>query len=279
MSISVLTRIIVELICKKILISLSILNHQNYLRREIMRKSILSKLLIICSLAVLIFHSCKDDSPAPAIPAVPDQSFVEEFDTASAALARGWQIINTSDPLGGGIWEDGGRAQPYFKAYSNKGRLAGFIGVDVTSTSADVGTISNWLISPSVIMQNGDKIIFYTRAYQFFDGVSDTSDFGNCLEVRINPLNDVVNVGIGFSNFIQGLLVINPNLVYSSVVRPNADSYPTQWTRFEATVVGVDRSVRGRFAFRYFVKDGGRGSSGNGSAIGIDSVAYKSIGH
>ena len=90
---------------------------------------------------------------------------------ASAALARGWQFINTSDPEGGGVWQDGGSIPPFFNAYSNKGSYAGFIGTDYTSTSAAAATISNWLISPPVIMQNGDKIIFYTRAYQLFDGV------------------------------------------------------------------------------------------------------------
>ncbi|MEP6927351.1 MAG: choice-of-anchor J domain-containing protein [Ginsengibacter sp.] len=244
-----------------------------------MRKIILPKLLIISSLALLVFHSCKDDSYLTKIPPVSDQSFVEEFDTATAALSRGWQFINTSDPKGLGIWQDGGSIPPFFNAYSNNGSNAGFIGVDYTSTSAAAATISNWLVSPSVIMQNGDKIIFYTRAYQLFDGVSDTTDFGNSLQVRINPVNDNVNVGqgLGFGSFTQGLLVINPGLTFSSVITPNPDAYPSQWTRFEASVFGLNNSVRGRFAFRYFVTDGG--SNGNGTGIGIDSVAYKSIGH
>ena len=251
-----------------------ILQKQNF-----MRKLILPKLLIISSLAVLVFHSCKDDSYLAKIPPVADQSFVEEFDTASAALERGWQFVNASDPLGGGVWQDGGSIPPFFNAYSNKGSKAGFIGADYTSTSAAAATISNWLISPPVIMQNGDKIIFYTRAYQLFDGVSDTTDFGNSLQVRINPLNDNVNTGQGFGvgDFTQGILVINPGLVFSSVITPNPDAYPSQWTRFEATIFGLNSPVKGRFAFRYLVTGGG--SNGNGTGIGIDSVAYKSVGH
>lgn len=244
-----------------------------------MRKSFLPKLLIICSLAVLVFHSCKDDSYLAKIPPVPDQSFVEEFDSASAALARGWQFINMSDPKGSGIWQDGGAIPPFFKAYSNKGSNAGFIGTDYTSTSAAAATISNWLISPPVIMQNGDKIIFYTRAQQLFDGVSDTTDFGNSLQVRINPSNDDAYVGVGFDvgHFTLGLFGINPNLVWSSVVTPNPFAYPSQWTRFEVTIFGLNNPVRRRFAFRYFVTDGG--SNGNGTGVGIDSVAFKSVGH
>jgi hypothetical protein len=226
----------------------------------------------------LVFHSCKDDSYLAKLPAV-DQSFVEEFDTASAALARGWQFINASDPRGGGIWQDGGSIPPFFNAYSNKGSNAGFIGTDYTSTSTSAAgaIINNWLVSPPVMMQNGDKIIFYTRAYQIFDGTGDTTDYGNSLQVRINPLNDNVDVGHGFGNgdFTQGLLAINPGLVWSSVITPNPNAYPSQWTRFEATIFGLNNPVTGRFAFRYFVSDGG--SNGNGTGIGIDSVAYKSV--
>lgn len=244
-----------------------------------MGKINLLKPLILYSLAFSFFQSCKDDSYLTKIPPVPDQSFNEEFDTASAALSRGWQFINTSEPPGSGIWQNGGSIPPFFNAYSNNGSNAGFIGVDYLSTSAAQGTISNWLVSPSVIMQNGDKIIFYTRAYQLFDGVSDTTDFGNSLQVRINTISESVNVGAGLDpgNFLQGLLIINPQLAYSSVLAPNPMAYPSQWTRFEATIIGLSGPVKGRFAFRYFVTDGG--SNGNGTGIGIDAVSYKSAGY
>ena len=244
-----------------------------------MRKSILPKLLIISCLAVLVFYSCKDDSYLAKIPPVADQSFVEEFDTASAALSRDWHFINASDPKGSSVWQNGGSIPPFFGAYSNNGSNAGFIGVDYLSTSAEQGVISNWLVSPPVIMQNGDKIIFYTRALQFPDGSGDTTDYGNSLQVRINTLNDNLDVGQGFSDgsFTQGLLVINSGLAYSSVLNPNPNAYPSQWTRFEATIFGLNGPVKGRFAFRYLVIDGG--SNGNGSGVGIDSVAYKSVGH
>ena len=132
----------------------------------------------------------------------------------------------------------------------------------------------------SIIIQNGDKIIFYTRAYQLFNPViNDTTDFGNSLQLRINPFNDSVDVGkgLGIGSFIQMLLYINPKLIYSSVAHSDIFAYPSQWTRFEVTVTGLGAALKSRFAFRYFVTDGG--SNGNGTGIGIDSVAYKSIGH
>jgi len=244
-----------------------------------MGNTIIPKPHFIILLAVVLFSSCKDDSYLTKIPPVPDQSFVEEFDTATAALARGWQFVNTSIPKGGSVWQNGGSIPPFFNAYSNNGNNAGFIGADYLSTSAQQGTISNWLISPSITMQDGDKIIFYTRAYQLFDGLSDTTDFGNSLQVRINPFNDSVDVGqgLGIGSFTQMLLDINPDLVYSSVLHPDVFAYPSQWTRFKVTVTGLNAAIKSRFAFRYFVTNGG--SNGNATGIGIDSVAYKSIGH
>jgi hypothetical protein len=243
-----------------------------------MRKPIVPKLLFI-SVASLIIYSCKDNNNLAKNPAIPDQSFVEEFDTATAAVARGWQFVNNSDPKGSGVWQDGGSIPPHFNAYSNKGRKAGFIGADYLSTSAEKGTISNWLISPSLTMQNGDRIIFYTRAWQAFDGVSDTTDFGNSRQLRMNPLNDSADVGTASGNgsFSKILLYINPDLVYSSVLHPAVFAYPSQWTRFIVTVTGLNAPLKSRFGFRYYVTDGG--SNGNASGIGIDSVAYKSTGH
>src|SRR5664279_4624392 len=227
-----------------------------------MRPSIETKFLTVIATALLLF-SCKDDGYLAKIPPVPDQSFVEEFDTASAALARGWKFINTSDPKGGGVWQNGGSIPPFFKAYSNKGNNAGFIGADYLSTSAQQGTISNWLISPSIIMQNGDRIIFYTRAYQLFDGVGDTTDFGNSLQVRINPFSDSLNVGqgLGYGSFSQSLLNINPGMVWSSVITLNEKDYLSQWIPFEVTVTGLNAPLKSRFGLRYFVTNGG--SNGN----------------
>lgn len=220
----------------------------------------------------------KDHTPATP-PPVPNQSFVEEFDTSTAAIARGWQFINASDPKGTGKWQNGGGNPPLFNAYSNKGSNAGFIGTDYQSTSAQQGTISNWLISPPITMQNGDRIIFYTRAWQLFDGVSDTTDFGNSLQLRMNPTNDSIDTGreLSIGSFPKLLLEINHDLIYSSVLHPAVFAYPSQWTRFDVTVTGLAAPLKSRFAFRYYVTDGG--SNGNASGIGIDSVAYKSAGY
>ncbi|MDQ6888999.1 MAG: choice-of-anchor J domain-containing protein [Bacteroidota bacterium] len=243
-----------------------------------MRKLIVPKLLWVC-FAVFLISSCKDDSYLTKNPPVPNQSFHEEFDSASAALTRGWKFINASDPIGGGVWQNGGSIPPFFNAFSNNGSNIGFIGTDVSSTSAAQGVVSNWLVSPPVIMQNGDKIIFYTRALQYPDGSGDTTDYGNSLQLRLNTTNDDANVGNGFDPglFTTGLLTINANLTYSSALHKDPTAYPSQWTRFEAIVSGLNKPVKGRFGFRYFVTDGG--FNGNGSGVGIDAVSYLGIGN
>jgi len=211
-----------------------------------------------------------------------DYSFTEEFDTASAAVARGWKFANVSDPIGPSIWQDGGGIPPFFQSYSNNGTYAGFIGVDYQSTSAGAGLISNWLISPKTVLKNGDKIVFYTRALTYDPGyvVGDETDFANRLRVRFNK-----NGSTDPASFTEGMLDINPGYkewhktagTYNAVVYSSADiaqAYPALWTRFEATISGLNQPVEGRFAFNYYVEDAG--NAGRGSGIGIDRVSFVS---
>jgi hypothetical protein len=250
-----------------------------------MRKTYL-KLLLICAGFVATLQSCKNDEYLTTPPATPDQSFTEEFDTVSSALNRGWKLMNASEPKGSGIWQQAGSIIPWFSPYSSNGTYAGFIGADYTSTSADAGIISNWLISPVVTMQNGDKIIFYTRSLQYpdFNPVTgllngDSTDYGNSLQVSINTNNEGTDAGSGKDpgSFNNVLLAINPSYIYShtqpSLYSPLA--FPSKWTRFEASIYGLNFPVKGRFAFRYFVEGGG--SNGLGTGVAIDKVQYESV--
>jgi hypothetical protein len=247
-----------------------------------MRKSTFSFLTVFVLASLIILQSCKDDSYLLTKPAVTDQSFSEEFDTATAALTRGWVFKDTSDPIGSGIWQQAGGLPPWFQAYSSSGTYVGFIGADYTSTSAAAGIISNWLISPSTVLQNGDKIIFYTRGLLYDAGTGgDSTDYANRLQVRINRHNDGLNVGSGedFGDYTDAILDINVNYEFyhtdPALYSPTA--YPAKWTRFEATVSGLTDPVRGRFAFRYFVEGGG--NNGLGSGIAIDKVSFVSKSH
>ena len=273
-----------------------------------MRNVTLLTLLVCSGLTVLLFGSCKDDSNLKNSAAIPDQSFVQEFDTVAAAQAQGWKLVNRSVPIGRQGWVQGNSiyAQIWqystggYPAYSSKATREGFISSDISSADAQTpaGAVqSNFLISPSIIMQNGDKIIFYTRED---DSISRWADR---LQVVYNKLgDDWTNAGHGTDAgaFTEVLLDINPNYasgftVGTTPVAPfdatipyypnNSVAYPRQWTRFEAKVTGLNAPFRSRFAFRHFVEFGGYPNAGSytvggrGEVISIDSVAYVSVSH
>lgn len=246
--------------------------------------STLRKFLYFLLFVPFVFESCvKDSTESLKPPPLPDQSFVEEFDTVTAAYDRGWRYLNVSDPKGTGIWIQAmfnnplvtGLPSPIpFPAYSSRGTYVGFIGADFTSTSAAAGTISNWIVSPVVPMQNGDKIIFYTRSVLYDLGTGDSTDFANRLQVRLSSNGESLNVGNGteVGDFTSTLIDINPFSKEAHTSPYVPDAFPIRWTRFEATVGGLNGITKGRFAFRYYLE--GAGSNGLGSGVAVDSVAY-----
>ncbi len=263
----------------------------------IQKRTIYFLLLVLLFIGIV---SCKDDSYLTIAPPIEDHSsFTETFDTTDAAIARGWKIFNKSLPVGTAVWQDGGSIPPLFEAYSNNGINDGFTGVNNLSTSAQKGIISQWLVSPSLLMQNGDKIIFYTRAQKLpgylNDNNYDSTDFANRLQVLVNTQNDsaeLIGEGESTGSFIgltDPVIDINPNYYEwhnlpgsypidggpTSTTETIAQAFPTEWTKFEGKITGLAKPIKGRFAFRYFIKGGGRG--GRGSGIGIDQVTYTSI--
>jgi hypothetical protein len=90
--------------------------------------------------------------------------------------------------------------------------------------------------------------------------------------------------GIDPGDFTVPLLDINPfyyeflknafNNPTNPLYQQARQAYPHVWTRFEATVIGLDGPTKGRFAFRYFTEEAG--NNGRGSSIGIDAVSYTS---
>lgn len=218
-----------------------------------MRKFTFPATLFLISAFIIFLPSCKDDSYLTAAPPVPDQSYTEEFDTLLNAYNRGWRFINHSEPIGLGKWINNGGIPPYSGV--------GVIFSNFT-TGSSTATISNWAISPPVIMQNGDRIIFYTASLGLF---------ADRLQVRMSANGESLDVGTAATevgSFTTPLLDINPN--YETVA---PIGYPTDWTRFEAKIFGLNGPTKGRFAFRYFVEDGGPvGANSNG--VAVDSVAY-----
>ena len=247
-----------------------------------MKKSTLPGFLLASVLILTLLQSCKDDSYLLAPPPVPDQSFVEEFDTAQKAYDRGWRFINRSESIGRTNWQNPTALTGIpFISYSGTGN--GYLWADYQSTSAAAATISNWAVSPEIVMQNGDKIVFYTRCELLAFSSTVTTDFVNRMQVRLNKTTSL-NCGDGNDpgDFTIPILDVNPFYnefilqAFNNPAHPRhleaKQAYPHVWTRFEATVSGLNGPTKGRFAFRYFTELAG--NNGRGSSIGIDSVAY-----
>lgn len=136
-----------------------------------------------------------------------------------------------------------------------------------TSSSATSGaTISNWLISPVVTVQNGDIITFYSRLGKY--SATGAASFADNLQLRmstngaatVNPAGGPTNLG----DFTNLLVEINPAL--------NLTSYPTTWTQFSYTVTGLSGPTAVKLGFRYFVTNAGPNGS-NSDIIGIDTFS------
>ena len=246
-----------------------------------MKKSTFPGFLLASICILTLLQSCKDDSYLLTPPPVPDQSFVEEFDTAQSAYNRGWRFINRSELIGRTNWQNPTTLTGIpFISYSGTGN--GYLWADYQSTSGAAVTISNWAVSPELTMQNGDKIIFYTRTELLFFN-NDSTDFVNRMQVRLNKTTSL-NCGDGIDpgDFTVPLLDINPfyyeflksafNNPANPLYQQARQAYPHVWTRFEATVIGLDGPTKGRFAFRYFTEEAG--NNGRGSSIGVDAVSY-----
>jgi hypothetical protein len=137
--------------------------------------------------------------------------------------------------------------------------------VNYASTSSTLttgATISNWLISPMITVQNGDVVTFYTRK-----GTSGTSDFPDRLELRMssspatNPSSGATDTG-SFSTLCTS---VNPDLL-------NGFVYSKTWTQYSYTVTGLTVATDVKFAFRYFVTDAGTNGA-NSDIIGIDTFS------
>lgn len=208
--------------------------------------------------------------------------------TATMTGADGWTRLNRStSPSTTSLWTVGTytavtvsatvNATPFQdQAYAvgatcpipngQAGGANSFALVNYTSTSSTLttgATISNWLFSPIVNVQNGDVVTFYTRIGKF-----GSAAYADNLQLRMStngafttdPAADPFAVG----DYTNLLAEVNPNL--------DLTSYPTTWTQYSYTVAGLSGPSDVKFAFRYFVTDGGLNGN-NSDIIGIDSFS------
>jgi hypothetical protein len=229
---------------------------------------------IACMVLVVFtgLQSCKKDkTPVTPPVVVTDQSFSQSFDDMAAAVTQGWIFKNYSD------------GPPYYAGMKWKVASATGLGVpafdgtkllydNFGASNGGAGNLSDWVISPKITIQNGDVITFYALSSGTVDG------YGDRLQLRLNTFNGSDSITdhtadsssqVGY--FTHPLVDVNP--LYSLDA---AKGFPTAWTKFTATVTGLNQPALGRFAFRYFVELSG---GANGDEIGLDKVTYKSVGH
>ena len=184
------------------------------------------------------------------------QILTENFDDITTLPGSGWVQTNMSSPLGGLGWFQGNPTS--FNAFN--GNTNSYIGSNYNATG-DVGTISNWLLSPVRTFNNGDVITFYTRK-------ADPDEYADRLQLRLSTAGASTNVGAtatSVGDFTTLLLEINATQILGI--------YPTTWTQYTATISGLGGPISGRVALRYHVTNGGFLSTAS-DYIGIDNFVY-----
>ncbi len=208
------------------------------------------------------------------------------FDGTTADLTTaGWVRTNQSTPTSTTLWSVASYSAvtvsasqsplPFTDTATPTGQVSNppngqaggansFALVNFTSTTG-AGTISNWLISPTVTVENGDVVSFYTRIGK---NSATAASFADNLELRMSTTGAAsTNPSLGASSlgsFTDLLVEVNP--------AQNLSSYPMSWaTGMKSAVIsGLTGPTAVKFAFRYFVTNGGP-SGANSDIIGIDT--------
>ncbi len=180
----------------------------------------------------------------------------QDFNSASGAA--GWTKINNSSPTGLTGWFMGNPL--IFAAYN--GADSAYFAANYNNTTGSTGVISNWLISPTVTLNNGGVFQFATR--------TNTAPAGQTapdrLELYMGTGAATIPTGTNsMGTFTTLLVTVNPSLTTTG--------YPTNWTVYTTTLSGLTGTLAGRFAFRYFVTSAGPTGT-NSSYVGIDGVRY-----
>jgi hypothetical protein len=168
----------------------------------------------------------------------------------------GWVLMNHSQPLGASDWFQGNENE--FHAFD--GLPDAYIAANFNN-GGDLATISNWLLTPEVLLQDGATLTFYTRTVQ-------SSAFPDRLQVRMSTNGASTNIGttaFDVGDFTNLLLDINPTYTIGG--------YPEAWTQFTIIISGAPPGTSGRLAFRYFVENAGP-EGVNSNYIGIDRAVY-----
>jgi hypothetical protein len=192
----------------------------------------------------------------------------ESFTATWTPSTANWIVQNNSAPVGTTTWFQG--APTTFTA--NSGGTADYYACNFNSQGSTAGGISNFLITPTLSIVNGATFQFATRTV-------NTPAFADRLQVLLSSGTGTGAIAAGtvaVGTFTTNLLDINPALTIltnSAVSNGTVNGYPNVWTVYTLTITGFPSATPGRFAFRYFVNDGGPNGA-NSDYIGVDDVKY-----
>jgi hypothetical protein len=233
-------------------------------------------LILFCffSLSVFAFcsiYSCRKENlvnkgqPPPSPPPPITTTYLEEFVDISLLPAKGWAIgeYSQADTLGTTGWIQGdfggtmkGDTTWYgFAAYSYRDNVNEYAYSYEPAMDSNL-SISSWMLTPVLTVNNGDSISFYTRG-------DTTGVYTNRMQVLVDTTasayigHDLTSVG----NYTVNLLDINPTQA--------AGGYPTTWTRYEYTFTGFSGKKNIRIGFRHYVLN-----PKNARGIGIDQFRF-----
>lgn len=208
------------------------------------------------------------------------QVFTEGFDDPSPAFltdvlkSNGWVITNNSSPIGDQNWNQGLPGVQTdglgLNAQSDPPSAANSF-IQTNFGAGQTGaTVSDWLVTPLLNLQNGSVVTFYTAA-----DPNVTLD-PNELQVWLS-LSSASTVNVGSTaasgmggDFTKELLDINPGALINNGVQ---GGYPTNWTLETIVLSGISGPTVGRIGFRYYLPN----NVAEGTTIGIDTLSVTTV--
>jgi hypothetical protein len=169
----------------------------------------------------------------------------EDFTDVGTLSAAGWAFANDSTPGGSTNWFQGNTG-----VFTAQDGSDGYIAANFNNAPLG-GAISNWLMLPTLMLNDGDTLTFLSRS---------NGEFPDRLGVSFSA-----GAGTAPGGFGTPFFTINPSLTDGG--------YPAGWTLFTATIGGLGGPTAGRLGFHYDVPN----TFDAGDYIGIDNVSVNPV--